>query len=351
MPTALIAGGLGVVGRSLVEHLENNPQWSVYGLSRRKPDFETTAEFISIDLLDVKECKAKLANLKTVTHIFFTPYAARKTFSEEITPNLAMLQNLIETMEQVAPNLKHVQLMLGAKWYGVQFGTQYKTPAKENDSRHMPPNFYYAQHDWLVKKQLGKSWTWSALLPHGVWGFSVGSEMNMLTSIAIYATLSKSAGVPLKFPGTPALYDTVYQIVDVSLLARAMLWTATTKKAENEIFNITNGDFTRWCHLWPRIAEFFDMEVGPVQNLNLQTVMSEKEPVWEKICEEHQLHPYTINDLATWKFMDYTFSNGFDQMSSLTKIRQAGWHEVLDTENTITQQLQYMRDKRIIPQA
>ena len=36
-------------------------------------------------------------------------------------------------------------------------------------------------------------------------------------------------------------------------------------------------------------------------------------------------------------------------MSSLTKIRQAGWHEVLDTEDSITQQLQRMRDDRIIP--
>jgi hypothetical protein len=129
-----------------------------------------------------------------------------------------------------------------------------------------------------------------------------------------------------------------------------MVWAATTKKAENEIFNITNGDFTRWCHLWPRIASFFDMEVGPVQNLNLKTIMSEKEPIWAKICEKNQLLRYKINDLATWQFMDYAFSNGFDQMSSLTKIRQAGWHDVLDTEDTITQQLQSMRDKRIIPQ-
>ena len=127
MPTALIAGGLGVIGRSLVENLENNSEWSVYGLSRRKPDFETTAEFISLDLLNLEECKTKLAMLKSVTHIFFTPYAARKTFSEEVAPNLAMLQNLVETIEQIAPNLKHVQLMLGAKWYGVQFGKKYKT--------------------------------------------------------------------------------------------------------------------------------------------------------------------------------------------------------------------------------
>ncbi len=58
---------------------------------------------------------------------------------------------------------------------------------------------------------------------------------------------------------------------------------------------------------------------------------------------------YTIDDLATWRFLDYAFANGFDQMSSLTKIRQAGWREVLDTEDTITQQLQRLRNDRIIP--
>jgi hypothetical protein len=91
------------------------------------------------------------------------------------------------------------------------------------------------------------------------------------------------------------------------------------------------------------------MEVGPVQSLHLQTVMADKEPLWAKICEQYQLHRYTIADLATWRFLDYAFANGFDQMSSLTKIRQAGWCEVLDTEDTITQQLQRMRADRIIP--
>ncbi len=349
MATALIAGALGVVGRSLVEHLEDDPDWSVIGLSRRSPDFDTSAEFISVDLLDAADCKAKLGDLSGVTHIFFTPFTARATIAEEIAPNMAMLTNLLDTLEPIASGLEHVQLMLGAKWYGIQFGSPYKTPAKESDPRHMPPNFYYDQTDWLVERQKGKNWTWSGLLPHGVWGFSVGSEMNLLNSIAVYATISKHLAVPLRFPGNPALYDCVYQIADVALMARAMAWTATTPAAVNEIYNITNGDFTRWRQLWPRIAEFFHMEVGPVQQLHLQTAMADKEPVWAEICEQYQLRRYTIDDLATWRFLDYAFANGFDQMSSLTKIRQAGWHEVLDTEHTIIRQLQRLRDDRIIP--
>ncbi len=349
MATALIAGALGVVGRALVEHLEDDPAWSVIGLSRRAPDFETAAEFISVDLLDAADCHAKLGGLTGVTHVFFTPYAARASFAEEVAPNLAMLTNLVDTIEPIAPDLRHIQLMQGAKWYGVQFGAPYKTPAKEDDPRHMPPNFYYDQQDWLVARQEGKPWTWSALRPHGVWGFSVGSEMNMLTSLAVYATISKHAGVPLRFPGSAALYDCAYQLVDVALLARACAWAATTPAAANQAFNITNGDYTRWRYLWPRIADFFAMEVGPVQTVHLQTVMADKEPVWAEICEQYQLRRYTIDDLATWRFLDYAFANGFDQMSSLTKIRQAGWHEVVDTEETVTQQLQRVRTDRIIP--
>jgi hypothetical protein len=56
-----------------------------------------------------------------------------------------------------------------------------------------------------------------------------------------------------------------------------------------------------------------------------------------------------MSDIVTWPFLDYAFANGFDQMSSLTNLRQAGWTEVLDTEATVTDQLQKLRDNRIIP--
>ena len=349
MPKALIAGALGVVGRALVEHLDDDPDWDVVGLSRRAPDFETTATFVSLDLLDRPATQSTLGEMSDVTHVFFTPYAPRENFAAEVAPNLAMLVNLVDALEPAAKGLAHIQLMQGAKWYGVQFGKPYKTPAKEDDPRHMPPNFYYDQQDWLVDRQKGKDWTWSALRPHGVWGFSVGSAMNMMTSLAVYASVSRHLGRPLRWPGNPTLLDSVYQVVDVALLARTMLWAATTPSAANEAFNITNGDYTRWHLLWPRIADFFDMDVGPVQPIRTQDVMADKEPIWAEIAEAHQLRKYAMSDIVTWPFLDYAFANGFDQMSSLTKIRQAGWREVLDSEETITDQLERLRRDRIIP--
>jgi nucleoside-diphosphate-sugar epimerase len=349
LPTALIAGALGVVGRALVEHLEDDPDWRVIGLSRRAPDFGTSATFLSVDLLDAADTKAKLGGLADVTHVFFTPYAPRATFAEEVAPNLAMLTNLVGTVEAAAPGLAHIQLMQGAKWYGVQFGAPYKTPAKEDDPRHMPPNFYYDQQDWLVERQKGKAWSWSALRPHGVWGFSVGSEMNMLTAIAVYAAISKELGLPLRWPGDPRTLDVVYQITDVALLAKAMVWAATDPRAANQPFNMTNGDYTRWSWLWPRIAAFFDMETAPGPHVSLAAVMADKKALWDDIVEKHQLRRYRMDELTTWRFADYAFRNANDQMSSLTKARQAGWTETWDTEETIVQQLDRMRRDRIIP--
>jgi len=213
----------------------------------------------------------------------------------------------------------------------------------------MQPNFYYDQQDWLSKRQRERGWSWSALRPHGVWGFSIGSEMNMANAIAVYATISKHLGLPLRWPGDPRTLDVVYQITDVALLARAMKWAATTPAAANNAFNITNGDFTRLGHLWERIAAFFDLDTAPGQHVCLADNMADKVDLWDEIVEKHQLRRYQMHDLTTWRFADYAFKNAFDQMSSLTKIRQAGWHDVLDTELTITNQLTRMRNDRIIP--
>lgn len=36
---ALVAGSLGVIGRNLVAHLAQQPDWRVTAVSRRTPDF------------------------------------------------------------------------------------------------------------------------------------------------------------------------------------------------------------------------------------------------------------------------------------------------------------------------
>src|SRR5438067_498801 len=135
---ALIAGATGVVGRNLLRHLLGTGEWEIVALSRRTPDVEGAYTHIAVDLMNAGECKA----------------------------------------------------MHGTKWYGMHLGP-FKTPAKEDDPRHLPPNFYYDQWDYLVERQKGKRWTYSSARPHAISGFALGNHSNLTMVIAIYAAICK----------------------------------------------------------------------------------------------------------------------------------------------------------------
>ena len=146
---ALIAGATGVVGRNLLRHLLTLDDWDVIAVSRRKPDVEGRHEHVAVDLLDRAQTFEALKRLRGVTHIFFSAYIERPTWAEMVAPNQTMLVNLMDAIEAASPDLAHVNLMHGTKWYGNHLGP-FKTPAKEDDPRHMPPNFYYDQQDLVA---------------------------------------------------------------------------------------------------------------------------------------------------------------------------------------------------------
>ncbi|MEO6746492.1 MAG: SDR family oxidoreductase [Caldimonas sp.] len=344
----IVAGALGIVGRAFVEHLDSSEEWEVIALSRRAPDFDTRARFVSIDLLDAEDCHSKLRELGRATHVFYAAYAPRATAAEEVAPNLAMVCNLVSAIEKVAPHLAHVQLVQGSKWYGNHLGP-YRTPAREDDPRHMPPDFYYDQQDWLENRQRGKSWTWSALRPHCICGLSVGSPMNHLMALSLYASVSRELGLPLRFPGSTGAFAALYQFTDARLLARAMVWAATTSACENQAFNMTNGEPTRWENIWPVLADCFGMQPGRVQTISLARMMVDKEPLWTKMRATHGLRDYTLARMVSWEFADWSYSNSFDQISSLAKARRAGWNEVLDAETMFREQTRRLVADRVIP--
>src|SRR5690606_2777422 len=124
---------------------------------------------------------------------------------EWVDSNTSMLRNLVETIEPIAPGLQHIHVMHGTKWYGNHLGP-FKTPAKEDDPRHMPPNFYYDQWDYLVQRQQGKAWSYSAARPHAISGLAIGNPMNLTMVIAVYAAISKELGLPLCHPGSAGNY-------------------------------------------------------------------------------------------------------------------------------------------------
>ena len=345
---ALIAGATGVVGRNLLKHLVEAGGWEIVTVSRRKPDVEGTYESIRADLMDAADCRAQLSRLTDVTHIFFAACVAGPDLATLVSSNLTLLRNLVETIEPVAPDLQHIHFMHGSKWYGSHLGP-YKTPAKEDDPRHPPPNFYYDQWDYMVARQHGKSWTYSSARPHAVSGFAVGNPSNLIMVIAIYAAICKELGMPLCHPGTPGNYRALYQCTDSGLLARAMVWMATTPGCANQAFNITNGDLIRWEYTWPKIARYFDMETGPRRQISLVKYMADKGPVWDRIVKKHDLRPYRYQDIVSWPYGDFVFTPEYDVISHTGKARRFGFQESADTEEMFFRLWSEMRADRIIP--
>src|SRR5262245_37213816 len=92
---ALVIGGLGVIGRRLVEHLSTLPDWEIVAVSRRKPDFDSRAAFISVDLLDPAQTAANLGRLADITHVFYAALDGGIK-AENVERNLALLVNPIE---------------------------------------------------------------------------------------------------------------------------------------------------------------------------------------------------------------------------------------------------------------
>lgn len=355
MNHAMIIGATGITGGYILRDLAARPDWSVTGLCRRPPgESGPNVRWIGVDLLDKADAQAKLAGLHDITHIFYCgflplgPHEQHLPANGNVEANLALLVNAAEPVLSAAKNLQHIQVMQGTKYYGSHIGA-FKTPAKEDDPRHMAPNFYFDQQDYVADLQAGTSWTWSCLRPHAVMGFTVGNPMNLLAALGLYAAISKELGLPLKFPGLEGHYRAIYQVTDAGLLARAAHWAATTPACANQALNITNGDFFRWESLWPRIADLFEMKVGGVQTIDLVSFMADKGALWERMIEKYDLMPVPFDKAVNWGFANYVFKAAWDQMSDTTRARHLGFTECFDSEARILEQLSELKRARFVP--
>lgn len=345
---ALVVGAQGVIGRSLVDHLASLGDWDIIGLSRRAGQSTGRVRYLSIDLLDPAQCRELLGGLRQVTHIFYAAFQDRPTWAELVPPNLAMLVNVVDAVEPNAPGLRHISLMQGYKVYGAHLGP-FKTPARETDPPHMPPEFNVDQQAFLEERQKGRPWSWSAMRPSVVCGVALGIPMNLTMAIAVYASVSAELGVPLRFPGVPGAYDALLEMTDAELLAQATVWAATDERCANQAFNINNGDLFRWSEMWPKLARFFRLDVAPPLPMSLDAVMADKGPLWRSMIDRHGLARHSYEEVSSWRFADAVFSWNYDLIADGSKARRFGFHHYVDSEAMFLRLFGELRRRRIIP--
>ncbi|EIE22698.1 hypothetical protein COCSUDRAFT_63836 [Coccomyxa subellipsoidea C-169] len=207
---------------------------------------------------------------------------------------------------------------------------------------------YY--EDYVIeRRKKGAKWTWSSLRPGCIIGYSQG-YMNLLHNIAVYGTLCKELGGLFRFPGTPVAYKVLLDCVDVDLLADAQIWLATHPQAQNDGYNISNGDQFRFQQLWPVLASWFKLDVGPSLRIPLTKFMPHHKDLWAFIVKKHNLKDIPFKKLAQWEFADAMFTVPSDEFGDVNKLRKAGYDKQrLYTEEVVLHKLDYLAKMKVIP--
>jgi nucleoside-diphosphate-sugar epimerase len=346
--TALIAGATGQIGRSISRCLLESKRWKVIGLARRSAD-HTEYPMIGVDLTHREDCLSKLSTQRHITHLV---YAARYDHfggaQEAVDTNIMMLQNLIDAVLPVADNLKHIHLVHGTKYYG-HTKAQRPVPYKEDDACGNFDSFYYTQQELIKRLQTGKTWTWSISRPHAFCDHNINESRNLLLLVGIYASVMRECGLPLIFPGTIQSYHSKTQFSWLPTLARSVAWMMTEPQCANQAFNIVNGDSPTWAELWPALAAYFAIQPGEPANTRFETLLADKQAVWQMLCARYGLKPSQLQTAVQWPYGDYALSCQWDVVSSMTKATQAGFTERVDSFKMWRAGFDFYRAQKLIP--
>ncbi len=350
--TALVVGASGIVGSAIASLLLERG-WTVHGLARR-PTAQPGLLPVAADLQNAAGTAAALADVKPDA-VFVTTWLRQDSEAENIRVNSAMVRNLLDGLRS-GGSTRHVALVTGLKHYLGPFeaygkGALPQTPFREEQGRLDVENFYYAQEDEVFAASARDGFTWSVHRPHTVIGESVGSAMNMGTTLAAYATLCRETGRPFRFPGAAAQWHGLTDMTDAGQLARHLLWAATTPDAANQDFNIVNGDIFRWSWMWGRIAGWFGLDPAPfdgtVQPLEQQ--MADDAPVWRRLAERQGLSEPDLARLASPWHTDADLGRPIEVVTDMSKSRRLGFTGYQPTDDAFFALFARLRADRLIP--
>ena len=347
---ALVLGASGLVGSNLIKHLTTLSTWRVLGASRSKAVEGLDYKHVSFDLMKAAQCKDALRKYPDITHVFIAARLKDAGFETMEKNNVTLIRNLLDAVEEAAPSLQHVHVVQGNKWYGSSSGpTRSDIPAREDDPRQMPPNPYYSQHDYLLHRQAGRRWSWSAIRPGAILGFAPAYPNNLVTLVGAYAAISRELNLPLRFPGTETCFNLALVGVDVEILCKAIVWISEHEACRNQAFNVTNGDPARWRQTWPVLADALGVACAEPKTIPLADMMPQQQPVWDRIAHRHGLRPVDICRIVDWRWMDYMLRQSHDIVLATGKIRRAGFHDCIETDATLVQRLRELQASEVLP--
>ncbi len=345
----VVFGATGLVGAAAMRAFEA-AGFRCTGVSRRGPH-------VALDLADGAACRKVLGapDFDDVSHVVFAALYEREQLvagwrdEHQIAVNRAFFEHALDPLAN-RPSLAHVSLLQGTKAYGAHLRPM-RIPGRESDPRPPGANFYWCQEDHLREQARERAWTYNIFRPQVVCGHAIGSPMNLVIAVGVYAAVLRELGEALCFPGGP---DYVTEVTDADLLGRAIHWAATTPACGGETFNVTNGDVLTWRTMIESLADVFAMRVGDPRPMSLAAAMPTRADVWDRVVHKHRLLAPPMNELvgSSWQFADAVFGYGHvpsDTVLSTVKIRQFGFPECIDSETMFRARLRALQEQRVLP--
>jgi nucleoside-diphosphate-sugar epimerase len=355
----LVAGASGFVGSAAIERFAADG-WKVIGLSRRAPaQALPQVEYRCVDLLDRDSCRKALPDPSRVTHLVYaavneTPgdLVASWTDPTHAARNGRMLENLLEVLLPDAGRLRQVSLVHGTKAYATHLANRPAVPLRENSPRPPHDDFYFRQEDLLWSRRSASDWRWTVFRAPMIAGGGYGSNLNALLAIGVFACLLKAQGRDLPFPGSRDNLG-VMEMLDVELLARAIVWAAESPRAGDQIFNIANGDTYVWPDIWPLLAAEIGMTVGPPEPMSVRDTVVGRADLWRDLVRRHGLavpeDPRVFLG-ESCALADFALGHcAHSVLTSTIKIRQAGFHDCIDTGDSVVKYIRRWREDRLLP--
>lgn len=354
----LVVGASGIAGQAAVRTLVDQGR-PVVALTRGRnpvPGGDAPGvRHVQADLLDPEALSEALAGIRPGA-VIFTAWMRQETEAENITINSAAVRNLLAAVAP-AESVRHVSLMTGLKHYLGPFesygtGVRAETPFREDEPRMTVPNFYYAQEDELFAAAERGGFGWSVHRAHTVFGFATGNAMNIALTLGAYAAICRETGAPFVYPGSATQWNGVTDVTDADLLAEQLVWALNAPTAQNEPFNIANGDVFRWRWMWPRIAELLGVEPegfdGAPRPLEPRLAGLDTE-VWPRIAERHGLAQPDIGRLASWWHTDADLGRDIECLTDMTKSRAAGFLGFRDSFESFRHAIEQYRSAGVLP--
>lgn len=356
--SVLVVGASGLVGTATVKRFLAEG-WDVTALSRREPEVAANPRLrhVSVDLRDEEAASGVVRSMGHVTHLV---YAAVHELPglvpgwsqrEQMITNEAMFKNLLLPLAATG-HIEHVTLLQGTKAYGAHLHP-IRVPARERHPRDDHPNFYWLQEDILRQQAGAGGFGFTIMRPQLIVGPNIGVVMNLPPVIGAYAAICRAEGRPFGFPGGAA---GVWEAADCRLVADAIFWAARSPAAWGEHFNLTNGEVFSWRDLWPALADELGVQVGPDDPVSMAKFLPSKAGIWATIVQRHGLRNTTIEELVgeSHHYADLCFAYGAEEPTppifvSTVKIKQAGFTEVWDTEDSFRHWLGDLVERRILP--